>query len=55
MMKMNKFLLAALALPVAFTACTQEELVPQQNEVSMGGDIKVSLNVNKESAFEGAT
>lgn len=55
MMKMNKSLLAALALPVAFTACTQEELVPQQNEVSMGGDIKVSLNVNKESAFEGAT
>ena len=55
MMKMNKSLLAAFALPVAFTACTQEELVPQQNEVSMGGDIKVSLNVNKESAFEGAT
>lgn len=55
MMKINKFLLAALTLPVAFTACTQEELVPQQNEVSMGGDIKVSLNVNKESAFEGAT
>lgn len=44
----NKVLLAAMALPMVFAACTQDELVDLNNPVNKGGDIKVALNVTKE-------
>ena len=48
MMKKN-LLLAALALPMVFAACSQDELADLNNApVDKGGDIKVALNVTKE-------
>ena len=48
MMK-NKFLLAALTLPMFFAACSQDELISEENAfINKGGDIKVALNVDRE-------
>lgn len=47
MMKKN-LLLATLALPMVFAACSQDDLILDNAHANKGGDIKVSLNVTKE-------
>lgn len=44
----NKILLAALALPMVFTACSQDELAEMSAPVNKGGDIKVVLSATRE-------